>query len=72
MADNHQIHKKFLEDRLRWCKERDYILQEIEIRLYEMKSIAEFADGQDLSSVEIGRLDGRLDELKNEVLSLEK
>jgi polyhydroxyalkanoate synthesis regulator phasin len=72
MADNDQIHKKFLEDQLRWCKERNYILEEIEIRLYEMKSIAEYAAEQELSSVEIESLNGQLNELKNEVFALEK
>jgi len=56
MADNDQIHKTFLENQLRWCKERDNILQEIEIRLYEMKSIAEYAAEQAISSEEIDRL----------------
>jgi len=72
MADNDQIHKKFLEDQLRWCKERNYILEEIEIRLYEMKSIVEYAAKQELSSAEIESLNGQLNELKNEVFVLEK
>lgn len=72
MADNHQIDKMFLEDQLRWCKERDYILQEIETRRCEMKSIAEYTLEQELSSIEIKRLNGQLDELKNEIFALEK
>lgn len=72
MNVNDQLHKKFLEEQLRWCKERDYILEEIEVRLYEMKRIAEYAAEQKLSSVEIDRLNGQLDELKHEVFALEK
>lgn len=72
MAENDQLHKKFLEDQLRWLRERDSILEEIEIRLYEMRSIAQHAAGQALSSAEIERLNAQLDEFKYEVRALEK
>lgn len=41
--------KKFLEQQLEWCKEQDYILEEIEMKLYEMKRIAEYACNHELT-----------------------
>ncbi|MHA6250888.1 hypothetical protein [Oceanobacillus sp. CAU 1775] len=71
MSDNYQIQREILEDQLRWCKERDDILAEIELKLYEMKSIAEYAYEEKLSSGVIGKLNERLADLKGEVLVLE-
>ncbi|UYT84583.1 hypothetical protein [Priestia megaterium] len=65
-------HKKFLEQQLEWCKEQDRILEEIEMKLYEMKKIAEYAFNHELTSLETDQLNGRLKELKSEVLFLEK
>lgn len=74
MSENKQPHVnlKFLQDQLRWCQERDSVLQEIESKLYEMKGIAEYASEHELSSAEIGRLNHQLGVLKNEIDSLEK
>jgi len=65
-------HKKFLEQQLEWCKEQDRILEEIEMKLYEMKKVAEYAFNHELTSLETDQLNGRLKELKSEVLFLEK
>ena len=65
-------YKEFLEEQFQWCKERDSILEKIEVNLYKMKKIAEYAREQKLSKTEIEILNGQLDELNNEVHSLEK
>lgn len=64
--------KQFLKKQLQWCKEQDRILEEIDSKLHEMKRIAEYALKHDLSSVEVEELNCQLNELKNEVHSLEK
>lgn len=35
--------RKFLEEQFEWCKERDAILEEIEMKLHKMKKIAQYA-----------------------------
>ncbi|MDQ0803425.1 hypothetical protein [Priestia megaterium] len=64
--------KKFLEQQLEWCKEQDYILEEIEMKLYEMKRIAEYAFNHELTPLEIDQMNNQLKELKSEVHFLEK
>ncbi|MBU8752298.1 hypothetical protein [Priestia megaterium] len=64
--------KKFLEQQLEWCKEQDYILEEIEMKLYEMKRIAEYAFSHELIPLEIHQMNDQLKELKSEVRLLEK
>jgi hypothetical protein len=34
--------KKFLEEQLQWCKDQDFIFEEIGLKLYAMKKIAEY------------------------------
>ena len=65
-------HKKFLEEQLEWCKKQDGILEEIEMKLYEMKRIAEYALEHELTLDEIEELNSQLNELKREVHALEK
>ena len=72
MDKDEQEHKKFLEEQLEWCKEQDRILEEIDVKLHEMKKIAEYALEHELTSVEIDKLNSQLNELKREVHSLEK
>lgn len=60
-------HKKFLEEQIEWYKEQDRILEEIEVKLYEMKEIAEYALEYELSSDKKDDLNYQLNELKNEV-----
>ncbi|CAK8582515.1 hypothetical protein [Priestia megaterium] len=64
--------KKSLEQQLEWCKEQDYILEEIEMKLYEMKRIAEYAFNHELTPLEIDQMNNQLKELKSEVHFLEK
>jgi Tfp pilus assembly protein PilO len=72
MSNKYQEHKQFLEEQLHWCSERDGILEKIEVKLHEMKRIAEYAREQELSTLEINWLNDQLNELKSEVVSLEK
>jgi len=69
---NRKEQKKFLEQQLEWCKEQDRILEEIDSKLRKMKRIAEYSLVNELSSKEVDELNAQLNELKNEVHSLEK
>ena len=64
--------KSFCEEQLEWCKEQGRILEEIDVKLHEMKKIAEYALEYELTLVEIDQLNGQLNELKREVHFLEK
>ena len=72
MDKEEQEHKKFLEQQLEWCKEQDRILEEIDMKLHEMKKIAQYALEHELTPIEIDQLNGQLNELKSEVHFLEK
>ena len=72
MDKDQQEHKKFLEEQLEWCKQQDHILEEIDMKLHEMKEIAQYALEHELTSVEIDQLNSQLNELKREVHSLEE
>lgn len=67
-----QEHKRFLEQHFEWCKKQDCILEEIELKLHEMKKIAQFTHNHDLTTIEIEQLNGKLSGLKSEVHFLEK
>jgi hypothetical protein len=71
MDKDQQEQKKFLEQQLQWSKERARILEEIEKKLYEMKEIAEYALKHELTTDEIERLNGQLNDLQGVVHSLE-
>ena len=64
--------KTFLEEQLEWSKEQVRILDEIDMRLHEMKRIAEYAVEHELSATEKIRFNTQLKDLKDEVDSLEK
>jgi len=72
MDQDQQEQKKHLEQQLQWTKERVCILDEMNVKLHEMKRIAEYAVEHTLSAIEIERLNGELDTLKNEFNSLER
>ena len=72
MNKDQQDQKKFLEEQLEWTKEQVRILDEIDIRLHEMKKIAEYAVEHELSATEKIRLNNQMKDLKAEVDSLEK
>lgn len=72
MNKDEQEHQKFLEELLEWCKVQDRILVEIDVKLHEMKEIAEYTLEHQLTSLEIDQLNSQLNELKREVDSLEE
>ena len=72
MNKDEQDYKKFLEEQLEWCKKQNTILEKIEMKLYEMKQIAEYVLKHKLTSVEVEELNDQLKELKSEVHFLEK
>ena len=49
MNKDEQEHKQFLEQQLEWFKEQDRILEEIEMKLHEMKKIAQYALDHELN-----------------------
>jgi len=67
-----QVVKRFLEEQVEWCKGQDSTLEEIDSKLHEMKRIAEYALVNELNSIEMEELNGKLNVLKSEVHSLEK
>ena len=72
MDKKQQEHKQFLEQQLEWFKKQDRILEAIELKLHEMKKIAQYVVDHELTSLEIEQLNVQLNELKDEVQCLEK
>ena len=72
MNQDQQAQKRDLEQQLEWTKEQVHILDKMDIKLHEMKKIAEYALEHKLSEDEIQRLNGELNVLKSELSSLEK
>jgi hypothetical protein len=72
MNKDQQDQRKFIEEQIEWSKEQTRILDEIDMRLHEMKRIAEYAVEHELSANEKIRLNTQLKDLKDEVDSLEK
>ncbi len=61
-----------MEEQIRWCKEQDRILGEIESKLHEMKIIVVFVIDHELASEEFDEFNNQLNKLKREVYALEK
>ncbi|MGO5010394.1 hypothetical protein ACTQ5K_00685 [Niallia sp. Sow4_A1] len=72
MDKNIKEYKEFLEDELKRSKEHSTILDEINIKLHEMREIAEYALNNNLTKEETNRLNSRLIALKEEIIELEK
>ncbi|CAM3273704.1 hypothetical protein FITA111629_14030 [Filibacter tadaridae] len=72
MNQDQQEHKKSLEQQLQWTNEQVRILDEMDVKLHEMKRIAEYALEQNLSARETETLNDELNALKSEFSSLEK
>lgn len=64
--------KEFLEQQLRWTKEQNKILDDMDEKLQAMKKIAEYAAGNDLSSSEREEWNSELEKLKGKYDFLEK
>lgn len=67
MSQVQQVLKISLEQQLDWTKEQVQILDEMDIKLREMKKIAEYAAANKLSSTEMEKLNGQLNVLQTEV-----
>ena len=65
-------YKAFLEDELKRSKEHSRILDEIDIKLHEMRAIAEYALNNELKKEEINRMNAQLLTLKKEITNLER
>ncbi|MEK4443194.1 MULTISPECIES: hypothetical protein [Niallia] len=65
-------YKAFLEDELNRGKEYSRILDEIDIKLHEIKAIAEYALNNELNKEEINRMNAQLLTLKKEITNLER
>jgi len=72
MNKEDQEHKQFLEQQLQWCKKRDRILEEIEMKLHEMKKIVQYTLDYELTEIELEQLNDCLKELAGEVYSLKR
>jgi hypothetical protein len=72
MDKEQKDYKRFLEQQIKWCKEQDRVLAELDIKLHEMKKIAQYALEQELTTIEIDELNGQINKLKNEAIFLEK
>lgn len=72
MDNDQQDLKKFLEQQLEWTKKQVLLLDEIDVKLLEMKRIAQYVVDHELSAFERDTLNNQLDDLKNEVHFLEK
>ncbi|MGE8080541.1 hypothetical protein [Peribacillus loiseleuriae] len=72
MDKNLQDQKRFLEQQLQWSKEQTRILDEINVKLYEMKEIAEYVLEHELTPEEIEKLNAQMKDLKDVVHYLEK
>lgn len=70
MEADHKEKVDFLKDQLREIKEQDQILAEIEERLLEMRSIAEYASDSQLSKDERIDLNQKMKELLSEIAML--
>ena len=64
--------KGSLEQQLQWTKEQMRILDKMDVKLHEMKKIAEYALAHSLSVNEVELLNNELNALKGELNSLEK
>lgn len=72
MDKEQQDQKKFLEEQVEWCKRQDRVLAQIESKLYEMRELAHYAYSYVLTQAEADELNNKLNDLKEEVMSLEK
>ncbi|HEO8420562.1 TPA: hypothetical protein VBX77_002589 [Yersinia enterocolitica] len=72
MDKNIKGYKEFLEDELKRSKEHSIILDEINIKLHEMREIAEYALTSNLTKEETSRFNSQLFSLKEEITELEK
>lgn len=63
--------KEFRQEQLEWTKEQMDILDQMDMKLQEMKRIAEYVARYELSTDEIGKLNSQIKGLQNEYSFLE-
>ena len=72
MDKDQQVQKRFLKEQVEWCEMQDIVLEKIENKLYQMKKLAEYVRDYEPTSIQVNRLNARLNILKQEVHSLEQ
>lgn len=72
MDKNLEEYKEFLEKERKRNKDHIRILDEIDIKLHEMKEIAQYALNNKLKKEDISRMNSQLLTLKGEITDLEK
>jgi predicted nucleic acid-binding Zn-ribbon protein len=72
MNKEEQGYCQFLEQQFEWCKKQDRILEKIEMKLHDMKKIAQYALDHELTAQEIEQLNSQMNDLKEELHFLEK
>lgn len=71
MNDNLE-NKEFLQEKLKWVKYRLEMLDEIENKLKEMRSLAETVKNNTLNPIKIKEINIKIEQLKKEVIELDE
>lgn len=72
MKRDEQTEKRILVEQLEWTREQARLLDEMDMKLHEMRKIAEYAKERELSPKEIERMNGELNKLIDEYNALER
>lgn len=64
--------KDLLEEKLKWVKYRLEILDKIENKLKEMKTLAQYAKNNNLNSTQIKEINSKINILNEEILKLDE
>lgn len=72
MERDEQTEKRILVEQLEWTREQARLLDEMDMKLHEMRKIAEYAKEHELSLMEINRMNGELNKLIDEYNALER
>lgn len=72
MERDEQTEKRILVEQLEWTREQARLLDEMDMKLHEMRKIAEYAKEHELSPMEIERMNGELNKLIDEYNALER
>ncbi len=72
MERDEQTEKRILVEQLEWTREQARLLDEMDVKLHEMRKIAEYAKEHELSPMEIERMNGELNKLIDEYNALER
>lgn len=64
--------EEYLKQKLQWVKYRLEMLDKIEEKLKEMKNLAEYLKENDLNDEEVGEINMKFNELKNQVIRMDE